>query len=586
MRIPYSDETEMDVIRLIMEGHTYAEINKMTGVSPGTISEMKNRFADRLGRKDVEAICEFAKNLKKNGISYSDAFSGSRIFSILKKINIDLENFYDFVKKIFGKCQKKNLDPEKLVEYSSKLFTIQEQLGVPLEQVPVECENLLNEKKTLEKEILQLTEDAKKARTDAETSLTENDLTKKQVRDYVEVKSKLTGFDVDLDLENLSILVKNAKENNYDIEKIIKHLEKEEEYGQRIEKIRHKLEENETKNASLVSQNKKLSNIIDSQKSRVVQLEKLEGLDITSEHLDGLFITVQNIAKVHSVDAKEAFFRLHEDLKNNYDKIIGLKSHLAKLENDTLLKSKELETIVVKIEKFKIIHNQKLKALEILERYQQDGVDPERILVWARIFKSANLDPKLFEEELRKIGYLKKIIIIEQRKLEKLKKEKSKTETEIRWLKTNQEELESKIKYIEKIATEKFEELVKLLLAQFIKANNIATDSVNSTKNSAIKNIQEIKEKTEQNIKEITDELEQSIRDGLSVSETIAKYESLNPLYELISESKFETHITIPAVVVLLEKLKTQIKKYSPSSSTLHYLEQLIKYLKEELEKK
>ncbi len=215
-----------------------------------------------------------------------------------------------------------------------------------------------------------------------------------------------------MDLENLSTLVKNAKENNYDIEKIIRHLEKEEEYGQRIEKIRHKLEENETKNASLVSQNKKLSDIIDSQKSRVVQLEKLEGLDITSEHLDGLFITVQNIAKVHSVDAKEAFFRLHEDLKNNYDKIIGLKSHLAKLENDTLLKSKELETIVVKIEKFKIIHNQKLKALEILERYQQDGVDPERILVWNRIFKSANLDPKLFEEELRKIGYLKKIIFL------------------------------------------------------------------------------------------------------------------------------------------------------------------------------
>ena len=79
------------------------------------------------------------------------------------------------------------------------------------------------------------------------------------------------------------------------------------------------------------------------------------------------------------------------DTTVSYDKKLGLKIHLEKLENDISTKSKQLQSIQLQEKDFKTKHEDSLNTLQILKNLKLQGIGDASILEWSKIFESSKL---------------------------------------------------------------------------------------------------------------------------------------------------------------------------------------------------
>jgi hypothetical protein len=365
MRTPYSKDIVNQVIAMLLEGDPFSKIHDKFGMSTGTISEIKKQTMAKLGEGDVEYTIETAKNLRKAGHTFSDALMGIRIISMIKNCNINPEELNEFITEIFENSKKHNCTIEDLLEYSSQLFSIQQETDIPLNEIPSEYQNALDKKESLNQEITKLDKDAIESQDTTQKILDENNQTVEKLNAFVKYQNILDDAGVSLeDYSKFAAMIQKAKDSDYDEKKIISHLEKEHDYEQRLTNLRHESSELASENDTLSTKNETLAATIDAQESLVLQLDNLEELGITDEHLDVLYTVIVDVAASHNIDSAKAFDVLCDDLRDNYDKIVGLKSFVAKLDAESQLKSKDIEVLSAKIENLEITGNCRNKKIQ------------------------------------------------------------------------------------------------------------------------------------------------------------------------------------------------------------------------------
>ena len=181
MNIPNPPEVEDKVSELFLYGYSTEEISKTCKVSTGYVSGVSSKLKERLGNKEVSAIRDLCRIFKKLGISAAEAFDGARIISILEEFGANIDDFRALLTEVLQKCQKENIDPAKLTYQCRSITQIQAKTNVPLEDLPGECERLLDTKNELEKKISLLEEEASKANTETTKALSEKNQTKKSL---------------------------------------------------------------------------------------------------------------------------------------------------------------------------------------------------------------------------------------------------------------------------------------------------------------------------------------------------------------------------------------------------------------------
>lgn len=579
----FSSDTINKVKERLLEGFSYTEINQMTGVSNAKISEVKNKVESELGKTDFETVREFAKKIRKNNSSWSELFCANMINSYIKKLGIESSTFESFVKNLYNECSKSNLKPQEIIQYGEKLFSLEQQLGIALEDLPKECQNLINKKESLEKQINQLNQDAKESKNNTQRILDENRLTVEKLDVFVKSKIILENAGITFDdYSKLATVFQNIKDINYDEKKIITYLEKEEDHEQALENIRHKSAESESKNATLLAKNENLAVTISAQESLILQLDNLVKLGITDEHLDILCSVVLDIAKSNNMDAKKAFDVLCVDIENNYDKIIGLKSDLAKLDNDFKLKSKEIEVISTKIENHKLKYKEEQNIIAIIKSLKQK-INPQLIITWNNIFDKANLNPQDFEKQLNNTGNLEKVITSKQQTITHLTHEQKELKLNIETLEGCKSELESKIMYEGKLIEKYLDSFIHRASNQIKIVSDIGIKSIVDMTQTSRNGIKNVSTKAYDEMKSNFEEI-QNLMESLGEAERkIGKIDAFVPLFNLTE--KFEPVKLYPVIIVILNNLITQIQKYDKNSSLLYKIKELKDKMIEELSK-
>jgi len=403
MNIPKTPETTEGVRKLYLYGHSTEEISKSCRVSTGYVSGVATKLKEQLGNKEVTAIRELTRLFNKLEISAANAFDGARIFSILKNFEINIDDFPTFLKEVYQKCKQENISTSKLAYQCKAITQLQAKSNIPLEELSEECARLLDTKNELEEKILQLEKGAAKANADTVKALSEKNQTKKSLEEYENIRNEIERFGFNFkDISKIANILKQAAEDGYDTDKIIKHLKKEENYDLRIEEFEQQLKELRAKEANQTRQFKELSKKIEAKKLLVSNLRRLDRLGVKIEDLETMYQTVIGIAKEYNIDEKDAIQKLENVLRNNYHKKHGLDLHLEELQNNISIKSTELESIQVKIENFNIKNNENKQALEIIKTLKQKRIDPLLIFTWNKILETTNLKPKMFEEKLQK----------------------------------------------------------------------------------------------------------------------------------------------------------------------------------------
>ena len=581
MRTPYSKDIVNQVIAMLLAGDTFSKIHDKFGISSGTISEIKKQISAKFGEENIEYTMEISKNLKKSGYVFSDVLMGIRIISMIINCNIDPEELNKFITEIFENSKKHNCTTEDLLEYSLQLFLIQQETNIPLNKIPLEYKNTLDKKESLDKEITELLQDAKDSQNNTQRVLDENNQTVEKLDAFTKSKNILDNTDVSLeDHSKFAAMIQRAKDDGYDEKKIIAYLEQEQDHEQRLANLDHKSSELASNNDKLSAKNETLSVTIDAKKSLVSQLNHLQELGITDEHLDVLCNIVIDISNSRNIESSKAFAVVCDDIRDNYDKILGLKAYASKLDVKSQLESKEIEVITIKIENLKIKHKQDLEAINILKKYKQKNIDSKVIITWDNTLESSGLDVDSFSKNLNQFESFDKLIASQEATLADLKQQIIKVTYDLDLRNKKKQEIESHINYIEKIAEEKFDGLINSGMKIFSTAIIKMMNTIKDVGYDAKTNINETSDAVEKNLKNIIVDLNESINNGLMASEKIAKIESFAPIWELVEESRYGVYRTNPILIQILEKLKEKHEK-NPNFKLL--VDRLITVLREDL---
>ena len=576
MNIPKPPEVENEVIQLYFYGFSTEGVAKKCKVSTGYVASVAARLREQLGNEEVSAIRELSRVFRKLGISAANAFDGARVSSMIKNSGLDIDDLPAFLKEVIQKSKNENIDPPKLVYLCKSLTKLQAKSNVPLEDLFDEVTRLTDKKTEFEKEISRYEEEAGRAKMEAENLLSEKNQTKKSLEEFEQTKKELDSFE--LGFNNLSKLInvlKQAADEGYNTDKIIKHLEKERNYEQRIEELEQQVKQLRAQETILTRKVKELSKKIETKKLLVVYLRRLEKLGIKVEELETLYQTVIGIAKEHNIDEKTALQKLEDDLKNNYGKRHGLSSHLEKLQNEIAVKSTQLESIQVKIENFNIKNKENNQVLNIIKTLKQNRIDPFLIITWNKILETSSLKPKMFEEKLQKFTNVNQLITAEQHELDRLTKEKKELESVLEFLESNKEKLESTIKYgndlIKKSLTENIQEAVN----QIRKTTTMGSNSIKNMQDATIASIDKISQETFDQMKENFDKTQELVSKLMKESEKFGNLQWLQSFHGFVFDEKFVPSKNIPIITMILDKLYRQCLSRNYSFELLSSMKKL-----------
>ncbi len=580
MNTPKSSVTKQEVIQLYLYGTTIQKIAKKCGTSIGYVSGVITRLKEELGESKVSAIREFTVALRKLGISASQALVGAKIYSIIAKSELDEDKLGELIKDTIEKSQTQGISLSKLIEYSKIVSDLQEKSDISLEDLPMTCQEMLAQKENLEKEITILSQQKASAETQTTNALDEKNLTIQKIIEFDCIKIELKKNNIGInDLPKLVTTLKKASDVNYNSDKIITHLQKEESHESRVEKL---VQQQKQLQSTIDNQTKKLENItneIEEKQSVATAVKNLNEIGIKEQDLQSLYHVVIDIAKNHDINAKESLQKLYEDLENNYDKKLGLKIHLENLENDISAKSKQLQSIQIQEKDFKTKHEDNLNTLEILKKLEQKGIEHTLILEWHKIFESSKLDVGDFSKKIRQIGDLAKIITIMKQKSILHQKQAEKLESRQKWLEENIDGLESKLHHVDNIVKKSLEDFLSDAQNKISAASRHATKVIDETGKKTSENLEKHHRETSDVLKKITSELDEFVSKSIIESEKIGRLQWVLEFHKFLLEDSFVISRDIPMIVIVLKRFLYCIQRQNIDASLESHIKKLVVYL-------
>ena len=580
MRQAYSKETEYSVMELYVSGDNFQEISAQVGVSVGYVSSVKEKFKEKLGKGELEATHEFTKMLRKLGISPQQALIGARTFSLLEENKLKSEELELFLKKVSKIIQEKDFDLETIINAYEKALILESKLKVPLEHLPAEYENLVNKATKLQKEISELTDTKNKAGSELKNSLKNSKLTSENIQQFVTIKNELQKNDIDYsNLTKLCTLLKRSEEANFDFQKITKHLEKEANYESRIAQLEDKIRTLEAHESNLQTKTEEISGKISKNREQLLQTEQLKKLGILTADFIQFSKKVIEISKVHDISSKGAFSIFVKNLVT-YDALKGFQKELERIKNEIDKKSAEFEVLTLKSKNFEIEHKENLNTIQILKKLKKQKVVPEQIIFWNNIFVASNLEPKEFELELREIGNLNKIKENMELKIKKHVKEQKRLESRNKWLESNIEEQESKLKQVNRLIKENLESNMAIIKETVADLNSFVANSIYEMNESFTKNLENLDKKTINEQQKILANLQELVTKLMKESERFGNLQWLHSFHGFVFDEKFVPSKNIPIITMILDKLYRQCASRNYSAVLLSS----IKKLREDLE--
>ena len=248
MRQPYSPEIEKQVIEKYLSGESAREISGGMGVSTGYVSNCIEKFSSKLDKTTINAIHDFYTIIRKTGLQPKDAFLGYVVFSVISKYKLDINQINSYVESVLLFAKNNNLSAEQLVNLCKKLSVVQSDSNVALEELEKYFGELVNKKKSLEATINELNSQCKQSKNVLSAILQKKNLTQKQVEHIDNVLHSLENIGLDIsDLDSIHDMLQNAKNEKYNVSKVIDYLNQDKSLKSALEEKQLQLSDIETK---------------------------------------------------------------------------------------------------------------------------------------------------------------------------------------------------------------------------------------------------------------------------------------------------------------------------------------------------
>ena len=308
-------------------------------------------------------VISLIRHFKKSGITLSDVSLGLEMHFISEKNGLGKDNSVRFM-KLLSALNSKKIDPEKFIDSAMQFFNIHSDSDLILDQLPSFYDSLNEKYANLQNEHKQLCNDISQEKKNLDATLQSNNTKYEQLQKFTDIAAALENESLEIDeYDKMAYMIKTAKNQGYDVEKILLQLQKEDthenritQYEQTIQSQSSKIESiNETLSdieSKLDETEQKLSSVENKYKTErtaILFVKKLQKLGISpgrTEQWNDIFedsgIDVESFAK--QVDKMSFLQKLSENKKESIAKLNQDIGQLGVKKSELLLQTKKLQS--------------------------------------------------------------------------------------------------------------------------------------------------------------------------------------------------------------------------------------------------
>ena len=283
--------------------------------------------------------------------------------SISEKNGLGKDNSVRFM-KLLSALNSKKIDPEKFIDSAMQFFNIHSDSDLTLDQLPSFYDSLNEKYANLQNEHKQLCNDISQEKKNLDATLQSNNTKYEQLQKFTDIAAALENESLEIDeYDKMAYMIKTAKNQGYDVEKILLQLQKEDthenritQYEQTIQSQSSKIESiNETLSdieSKLDETEQKLSSVENKYKTErtaILFVKKLQKLGISQGRIvqwNDIFedsgIDVESFAK--QVDKMSFLQKLSENKKESIAKLNQDIGQLGVKKSELLLQTKKLQS--------------------------------------------------------------------------------------------------------------------------------------------------------------------------------------------------------------------------------------------------
>jgi hypothetical protein len=186
--IPLSVKSE--IVRKYLEGDSITEISKLCNVSVGAVSAITNEVS----KKDeyLIVIREVTKVFKEHNLEISEVILGIRLKNKVKKVELTIPFFEDFLEFTNTESFRLGMDHEKFLEVVKRILHFEKIFKKKIEDIPASNTYAVKEFVRLTNEISKAKDEISKAKEELEQLYVAYDVKKSELEQYLREKPLFT----------------------------------------------------------------------------------------------------------------------------------------------------------------------------------------------------------------------------------------------------------------------------------------------------------------------------------------------------------------------------------------------------------
>lgn len=205
-------EVEEAILRRLLEGATYREIQREFGVSLATINRIVEDARKRL--PDVDTLMKLSRLLRKSGSNIFDATRGARLQEKLNLFDVTPDELEHYLKLTERSFSDEVLD-NKILEAAIKLMRLEEKCEKPYEAILRDFEFMLSEATRLKAEKKVLEEKKRTLKKDLEKAEKDRDILNSEVERATATHKRLRKIGIEK-IDTLAKFVEEFEALGYD----------------------------------------------------------------------------------------------------------------------------------------------------------------------------------------------------------------------------------------------------------------------------------------------------------------------------------------------------------------------------------
>lgn len=430
-RIPPSRRNR--IIELYLQGLGKNELARQAGEAATTVKREIKRFETTTEDFGIHAAAEkynvttlleelhsIAEFKRKNKLENEELAAGANLAALFSEHGVNQQGTGEFIQQVLGRAKQKKLTPEMLVRECAQLNTLEKKHG-PFAKIQTEWEELatllsnqIKEENRLKTESHRLNREVEALQKKQAETLQLSQATEENLKAYRETKATLLTHGLDLkNLDDATRILKALKAQGFEAQRLIAKLKSVETLEEHETQLQRTIDQQREVLQNINEELKLKQNQLSERKHILSEAQKIEETGLTIRDIQSIKETVTRIAANKGKTPREAIRQFREDLRRNYDPLMGLGPEVEALRKEKSRLNRELKELTRKLKNEEKSHTEQIRLLnqqyaskktqiDAYTKLREQGVDDEALKRWSSIMVKTKLPPKVIEAELRK----------------------------------------------------------------------------------------------------------------------------------------------------------------------------------------